>query len=137
MSSSRAFTQTRRCVTLRSPCRREQAGHSTCVAYVAKEEFVSIIPDVLEEIELDGDYQAMVESTLAQGQAALTQLETAKRQAVLKATGIQPWAQKMEVCSLLRHVVAQHLLLHLETSRHDFHTYTSAAFDRARISIIC
>lgn len=100
MSSGRAFKPSRSFVPFRYPLGAGRARNATHVAHVAEPQFTSIIPEVLEEIELDGDYQAMVQSTLAQGQAALTQVETAKRQAVLKATGIRAWSQKMEACML-------------------------------------
>ena len=78
--------------------RRRSNAH---VPRVAERQFESIIPEVLEEITLDADYQALLESTLQHGQAALTQVETAKRQAVLRSSGIAPWAQKMKVCTYL------------------------------------
>eukprot|EP00892_Ulva_mutabilis_P010330 jgi/Ulvmu1/766/UM010_0140.1 len=80
----------RSAVTLRTP---RSTSH---VARVAERQFESIIPEVLDEIDSDEDYQAMLESTIQLGQAALTRAETAKRQAVLNATGIAPWAKKIK-----------------------------------------
>ena len=85
----------------RTACLRcEENRRSRPAAHIpraASKQFTSIIPEVLEEIEVDGEYQAMLDAVQSSGQEALTELETAKRQAVLTATGIQAWSRKMEV----------------------------------------
>jgi hypothetical protein len=59
--------------------------------------FESIIPDVIEEMASDPEYQALLRKTSAKSQAVLTHEETDRRQAVLEELDIAPWMSKMKV----------------------------------------